>query len=57
MLFRAIILVVVYAAGFYSGLQYQTSASPKKATLEHLKDIGEKSRDKGEKVLRALQED
>lgn len=57
MLFRAIILVVVYAAGFYSGLQYQTSASPKEATLEHLKDIGEKSRDKGEKVLRALQED
>jgi hypothetical protein len=57
MIFKVIILIAVYAAGFYSGIQYQTSATPKEATLKHLKDLGEKGREKGEKVLRVLQEE
>jgi len=57
MLSKIVIAIAVYAAGFYSGLQYQTSASPKEATLKHLQDLGEKGREKGEKVLRVLQEE
>ena len=57
MIFRVVILIAVYAAGFYTGVQYKSSASPKEATLKHLQDLGEKGREKGEKVLRVLQEE
>ena len=46
-----------YFLGFYSGLHYQSTDTPKEATYQHIKDIHKTVKTKGAKVIKVLQEE
>ena len=54
-LFKVVIIIAVYCAGFYMGLNHEGGDDHVEDTLEHLKDLKTKGVEKGATLLKNLQ--
>ena len=54
---RIIMSLAIYFAGFYSGLNYRGSSDRGEAVREHLKEVTKEVKDKGAKMMNAIQND